>query len=152
MHILTVPGQKNPTCCVSLSSFYNDTFVPCPTCSCGYKNNGTKAGSCVEYVLESIIFNLFSHALICLNSFVIYHHGTPLVQFTDPMCPVGIPWHVKLNYKDYWRVMITITNFNYHMTYTQRYYVVQNPNLGNISQLFDINYKSLSLWRDKLSI
>ncbi|KAF3653508.1 putative delta(3,5)-Delta(2,4)-dienoyl-CoA isomerase, mitochondrial-like isoform X1 [Capsicum annuum] len=43
-----IPGQKNPTCCVSLSSFYNDTFVPCPTCSCGYKNNGTKAGSCVD--------------------------------------------------------------------------------------------------------
>ncbi|MED6221948.1 hypothetical protein PIB30_059681 [Stylosanthes scabra] len=30
-----------PTCCVSLSSFYNDTRVPCPTCSCACKTNST---------------------------------------------------------------------------------------------------------------
>ncbi|XP_010257981.1 PREDICTED: protein COBRA-like isoform X2 [Nelumbo nucifera] len=41
-------SQKTPTCCVSLSSFYNDTIVPCPTCTCGCQNNITQPGSCVE--------------------------------------------------------------------------------------------------------
>ncbi|KAK6793649.1 hypothetical protein RDI58_007102 [Solanum bulbocastanum] len=50
-------AQNNPTCCVSISSLYNDTIVPCPTCSCGCKNNGTKPGSCVEKAAPS--FNCF---------------------------------------------------------------------------------------------
>lgn len=41
-------AQKTPTCCVSLSSFYNDTIVNCPTCTCGCQNNRTDPGSCVE--------------------------------------------------------------------------------------------------------
>ncbi|CAN6297747.1 unnamed protein product [Urochloa humidicola] len=31
-------AQKTPSCCVSLSSSYNDTTVDCPTCSCGCQN------------------------------------------------------------------------------------------------------------------
>jgi hypothetical protein len=41
-------AQRSPTCCVSLSSFYNDTIVNCPTCSCGCLNNSSAPGSCVE--------------------------------------------------------------------------------------------------------
>ncbi|KAF8399641.1 hypothetical protein HHK36_015510 [Tetracentron sinense] len=33
-------SQKNPTCCVSLSS-YNDSIVPCPRCTRGCRNNIT---------------------------------------------------------------------------------------------------------------
>ncbi|OIT31692.1 PREDICTED: protein COBRA-like [Nicotiana attenuata] len=127
-------AEKNPKCCVSLSSSYNDTIVPCPTCACGCENNGTKPGTCVNPETPHL-------------SSIVSDHGkknfTPLVQCTDHMCPVGIRWHVKLNYKDYWRVKITITNFNYHMNYTQWNLVVQHPNLDNITQLFSINYKSL---------
>ena len=31
-------ASKNPTCCVSFSSFYNDTMTPCPSCACGCRN------------------------------------------------------------------------------------------------------------------
>lgn len=31
-------ASKNPSCCVSFSSFYNETVVPCPSCSCGCHN------------------------------------------------------------------------------------------------------------------
>jgi hypothetical protein len=41
-------AQRSPTCCVSLSSFYNSTIVNCPTCSCGCQKNSTGPGSCVE--------------------------------------------------------------------------------------------------------
>ncbi|KAK4733616.1 hypothetical protein R3W88_007877 [Solanum pinnatisectum] len=118
-------AQNNPTCCVSVSSLCNDRIVPCPTCSCGCKNNGTKPGSCVETTL-----------LLCC---------------TDHMCSVGIHWHVKLNYKDYWRVKITITNFNYHMNYSQWNLIVQHSNLDNITQVFNINYKSLTPYGDQIN-
>ncbi|CAL0330583.1 unnamed protein product [Lupinus luteus] len=70
--------------------------------------------------------------------------NTPLVQCTSHMCPIKVHWHVKLQYKDYWRVKVTITNFNYRMNYTQWNLVVQHPNFDNLTQLFSFNYKSLT--------
>ncbi|XP_068654911.1 COBRA-like protein 3 [Aristolochia californica] len=128
-------SQKTPTCCVSLSSFYNDTIVPCPTCTCGCQNNITQPGSCVEgdspYLASAI-------AAGGKNNYA------PLVQCTSHMCPIRVHWHVKLNYKEYWRVKITITNFNYRMNYTQWNLVVQHPNFDNLTQIFSFNYKSLN--------
>ncbi|KAK3004862.1 hypothetical protein RJ639_019530 [Escallonia herrerae] len=57
---------------------------------------------------------------------------------------IRIHWHVKLNYKDYWRVKVTITNFNYRMNYTQWNMVVQHPNFDNLTQIFSFNYKPLT--------
>lgn len=127
-------AQKTPTCCVSLSSFYNDTIVPCTTCSCGCKNSA-QTGSCVNPNaphLASIVPSLAKNGY------------TPLVQCTNHMCPIRIHWHVKQNYKEYWRVKVTITNFNYIMNYTQWNLVVQHPNFDNLTQTFSFNYKPLT--------
>nr|CAB3493200.1 unnamed protein product [Digitaria exilis] len=70
--------------------------------------------------------------------------GQPLVECTSHMCPVKINWHVEQNYKDYWRVKITITNFNFRMNYTEWNLVVQHPNFDNITRLFGLNYKPLT--------
>ena len=70
--------------------------------------------------------------------------NAPLVQCTSHMCPIRVHWHVKLNYKEYWRVKITITNFNYRMNYTLWNLVVQHPNFDNLTQLFSFYYKSLT--------
>ncbi|KAF5197708.1 Cobra-like protein [Thalictrum thalictroides] len=128
-------AQKAPTCCVSLSSFYNDTIVNCPTCTCGCQNNITQPGSCVEAdspYLKSAI------AASGKNSY------TPLVQCTKHMCPIRVHWHVKLNYKDYWRVKVSIINFNYRMNYTQWNLAVQHPNFDNLTTVFSFNYQSVT--------
>ncbi|XWS75670.1 hypothetical protein CRYUN_Cryun01aG0111000 [Craigia yunnanensis] len=127
-------AQKTPTCCVSLSSFYNDTIVPCPQCACGCQNT-SQPGSCIDPEAPHIASVVPSTGK---NSY------TPLVQCTSHMCPVRIHWHVKLNYKEYWRVKVTITNFNYNMNYTQWNLVVQHPNFDNLTQIFSFNYKSLT--------
>ncbi|KAJ6867017.1 COBRA-like isoform X1 [Populus alba x Populus x berolinensis] len=69
---------------------------------------------------------------------------TPLVQCTSHMCPIKIQWHLKLNYKDYWRATIIITNLNYHTNYTQWNLIVQHPNLDNLTQVFGSKYKALT--------
>ncbi|KAF7822382.1 protein COBRA-like [Senna tora] len=128
-------AQKTPTCCVSLSSFYNDTIVPCPTCACGCQGNSSQSGGCVEEDsphIQSVVSGFGK------NSF------TPLVQCTRHMCPIRVHWHVKINYKEYWRVKITITNFNYRMNYSDWNLVIQHPNFDNLTQLFSFNYKSLT--------
>ncbi|KAK0584943.1 hypothetical protein LWI29_021211 [Acer saccharum] len=127
-------AQKTPTCCVSLSSFYNETIVPCQTCACGCQNV-TQPGSCINPKTPHIASVVPSSGK---NSY------TPLVQCTNHMCPIRVHWHVKLNYKEYWRVKVTITNFNYNMNYTQWNLVVQHPNFNNLTTVFSFNYKSLN--------
>ncbi|KAM0922346.1 hypothetical protein ACQ4PT_006272 [Festuca glaucescens] len=128
-------ARRSPTCCVSLSSFYNDTIVNCPTCSCGCQNNNSKPGSCVEGnspYLASVVNGKSASSL------------EPLVECTSHMCPIRVHWHVKVNYKDYWRVKITVTNFNYRMNYSQWNLVAQHPNFDNLTTIFSFNYKPLS--------
>ncbi|KEH21748.1 hypothetical protein MtrunA17_Chr7g0219921 [Medicago truncatula] len=128
-------AQKTPTCCVSLSSFYNDTIVPCPTCACGCQSNSSQSGTCVNPNtphLASVVSGNGKNNL------------SPLVQCTSHMCPIRIHWHVKVNYKEYWRVKVSITNFNYRMNYSDWNLVVQHPNFDNLTQLFSFNYKSLN--------
>lgn len=50
---------------------------------------------------------------------------------------------MKINYKEYWRVKITVTNFNYRVNYTQWTLVAQHPNLNNVTQVFSFDYKPL---------
>ncbi|XP_015962623.1 protein COBRA [Arachis duranensis] len=126
-------AQKTPTCCVSLSSFYNDTIVPCPTCACGCQSNSSCVNANTPH-LASVVAGK--------NNF------SPLVQCTSHMCPVRVHWHVKLNYKEYWRVKVTVTNFNYRMNYSEWNLVVQHPNFDNLTQLFSFNYKSLTPYGD----
>ncbi|XP_047080119.1 COBRA-like protein 2 [Lolium rigidum] len=128
-------AQRGPTCCVSLSSFYNDTIIDCPKCSCGCQNNITKPGSCVESnspYLASVVNGPGKDS------------STPLVECTPHMCPIRVHWHVKLNYRDYWRVKVTITNWNYRMNYSQWNLVAQHPNFENISTIYSFNYKALN--------
>ncbi|KAL6287703.1 hypothetical protein ACE6H2_012093 [Prunus campanulata] len=67
----------------------------------------------------------------------------PLLQCTRHMCLVRVHWHVQRNYKDYWRVKVSTTNFNYRMNYALWTLVVQHPNLNNVTQVFSFDYKPL---------
>ncbi|KAF8052082.1 hypothetical protein N665_1612s0011 [Sinapis alba] len=130
-------AQRTPTCCVSLSSFYNETIVGCPTCACGCQNNRTESGACLDPDtphLASVVSPPTKKGTIL----------PPLVQCTRHLCPIRVHWHVKQNYKEYWRVKITITNFNYRLNYSQWNMVAQHPNFDNITQIFSFNYKSLT--------
>ncbi|KAM7278724.1 hypothetical protein ACFE04_005858 [Oxalis oulophora] len=123
-------ASKHPSCCVSLSSFYNDTITPCPNCACGCHNKG----SCIVSDSKQ------AHRKGVNTP---RKDNTPLLQCTHHMCPVRVHWHVKINYKDYWRVKIAVTNFNYRMNYTQWTLVAQHPNLDNVTQVFSFDYKPL---------
>ncbi|XP_042375538.1 COBRA-like protein 4 [Zingiber officinale] len=122
-------ASKHPSCCVSFSSFYNDTIIPCSSCACGCETK-----TCIK----SNSNQLNSPGINTPKK-----DNSPLLQCTHHMCPIRIHWHVKLNYKDYWRAKIAITNFNYRLNYTQWTLVVQHPNLDNITEVFSFDYKPL---------
>ncbi|KAM6569451.1 hypothetical protein CsatB_017436 [Cannabis sativa] len=70
-----------------------------------------------------------------------------MVQCTDHMCPIRVHWHVKTNYKEYWKVKIAITNFSYLKSYPHWTLVVQHPNLHNLTKAYSFVYKPLSQYR-----
>ncbi|XP_042498578.1 COBRA-like protein 4 [Macadamia integrifolia] len=125
-------ARKNPSCCVSFSTFYNETITPCPTCACGCQNkkNCIKSSDSLKLLREGR-----------LNT--TRKDNMPTLQCTHHMCPIRVHWHVKLNYKAYWRVKVAITNFNYRLNYTQWTLVMQHPNLNNVTQVFSFDYKPL---------
>ncbi|XP_022885462.1 COBRA-like protein 4 [Olea europaea var. sylvestris] len=123
-------SSKYPSCCVSFSSFYNSTITPCPSCSCGC--HGKK--DCIK----SDSYKLKKEGINTPRK-----DNAPLLQCTHHMCPIRVHWHVKINYKDYWRVKIAITNFNYRMNYTQWTLVAQHPSLNNVTRVFSFDYKPL---------
>ncbi|XP_073118679.1 COBRA-like protein 4 isoform X1 [Henckelia pumila] len=123
-------ARKHPSCCVSFSSFYNETITSCPSCACGCENKN----KCVKSDSKLL-------SVVGINT--PRKDNTPLLQCTHHMCPIRVHWHVKANYKDYWRAKVAITNFNYRMNYTQWTLVVQHPNLNNVTQVFSFDYKPL---------
>lgn len=123
-------ARKHPSCCVSMSSFYNETITACPSCACGCENKN----KCIKSDSKLL-------SVVGVNT--PRKDNAPLIQCTHHMCPVRVHWHVKLNYKDYWRVKLTVTNFNYRLNYTQWTLVVQHPNLNNITEVFSFDYKPL---------
>ncbi|OMP05479.1 hypothetical protein CCACVL1_01880 [Corchorus capsularis] len=124
-------ASKNPSCCVSLSSFYSPLITPCPDCACGClnKENCTMRDSTI------------SSSTVVTSNYLQTNGDTQLLQCTKHMCPIQVHWHVKVNYRKYWRVKISITNFYYRMNYSHWNLVVQHPNLNNVIQVDNFTYK-----------
>jgi uncharacterized membrane protein YgcG len=148
-------ASRYPTCCVSFSSFYNDTIVPCDRCACGCGHSGGGGGGHHSGGRSSSHGSsrgggggaecIAGDSKRALSAGVNTPRkdGAALLQCTQHMCPIRVHWHVKLNYKDYWRAKIAITNFNYRMNYTQWTLVAQHPNLDNVTEVFSFQYKPL---------
>jgi hypothetical protein len=79
------------------------------------------------------------------------HQAAPQIHCTNDMCPIRLHWHVKQNYKSYWRVKLTISNRNYAWNYSQWNVVVQHPNFHNLSEVFSFTYKSLNPYGSAIS-
>eukprot|EP00250_Pteridium_aquilinum_P011370 c20018_g1_i1 orf=679-1893(-) len=134
-------AQRGPSCCVSFSSFYNDTIVPCPTCACGCENNST----CYETAPLQTVTSGSNTGVTTPQAIV------PKIHCTNDMCPVRLHWHVKQNYQAYWRVKLTISNRNYARNYSQWNAVVQHPNFDNLTEVFSFTYKSLNPYGDAIN-
>ncbi|PHT63987.1 hypothetical protein T459_32088 [Capsicum annuum] len=115
----TFLANKSPTCCVSLSTFYNPEVTPCRLCSCGCKLADKEAKSCIGLVTKQ-------------NSLL-------LLQCTDHMCPLRVHWHIKKNYRYHWRVKLTISNYNLRKNYSNWNVVVQHPGFSHQATVFSFN-------------
>ncbi|EFJ06815.1 hypothetical protein SELMODRAFT_134793 [Selaginella moellendorffii] len=125
--------RRTPSCCVSFSSFYNPDVVPCKDCACDCTQK-PKAG-------ERLTDDGFQTPGIAtaLN----LHKQAPF-QCSKDMCPIKIHWHVKNNYKGYWRSKVSILN-RHLQNYTHWNLVVQHPNFKQLKEVFSFNSTRLPI-------
>ncbi|XP_037491852.1 COBRA-like protein 2 isoform X2 [Jatropha curcas] len=117
-------ANKKPVCCVSLSTFYNPTVTSCPECSCGCKETNQNKVPCIREGSFSSLSNL---------------DDADVVQCTEHMCPVRVHWHVMKNYMSYWRVKLTISNYNYKRNYSDWNVLVQHPGFSQNTATYSFN-------------
>ncbi|CAN4110695.1 unnamed protein product [Withania somnifera] len=129
-------ASSTPTCCVSLSAFYDKTIVPCPKCSCGCQDQ-LGADQCVKHGEVPPVLQLDHN-----------EPPRPVLECTHHMCPIQVHWHVKQSYTRYWRVKMTVRNLNYVRNYSQWNLVVLHPNFRSVTQVFSFNYKPLNQYGD----
>ncbi|KAI8026822.1 COBRA-like protein 2 [Camellia lanceoleosa] len=118
-------ANRTPVCCVSLSTFYNPTITSCPECSCGCKSAEQNTTSCIREDYTSTQSGFLSNP--------------DIVKCTDHMCPLQVHWHFKNNYKDHWRVKLTISNYNYKRNYSDWNVLVQHPGFSQSVTTFSFN-------------
>ncbi|ERN13532.1 hypothetical protein AMTR_s00041p00228050 [Amborella trichopoda] len=124
-------ANKAPTCCVSLSSFYDSNVTPCPRCSCGCQAQERTSLSCI------------GDTKFRGSSLPVGEVEEGLVRCTSHMCPVRVHWHVKNNYMYHWRVKLTVTNYNYAANYSKWNIMVQHPGFSQATTAFSFNSTTL---------
>ncbi|CAI5950578.1 unnamed protein product [Closterium sp. NIES-64] len=127
----SIQKRDPPKCCVSLSSFYNDTIIPCASCAC----------ACGNYSASSIV-------CVPTGGKVPYLMSTPsgdglelktdqtAMECSPDGCPISIHYHFKQNYEGFWRAKITIINRSLWDNHTNWNVVVEHPNMGNLTDVF----------------
>ncbi|KAJ7967215.1 COBRA-like protein [Quillaja saponaria] len=118
-------ANKTPVCCVSLSTFYSPTITSCPKCSCGCREADKSEVSCIR------------EGYPLLNRDLVSNHD--IVECTDHMCPIRVHWHLKNNYMEYWRVKLTVSNYNYNRNYSDWNILVQHPGFSQNSTTYSFN-------------
>ncbi|XP_066346766.1 COBRA-like protein 7 [Miscanthus floridulus] len=125
-----------PSCCVSMSTFYSDTIVACPRCTCACQGSPTSP----QCVRQS---HMDQPGMPALPASSDEEPAAPIVWCSEHMCPIRVHWHVKVNYRQYWRVKVTVSNYNLVKNYSDWNLMLQHPNLRSLTQLFSFNYKPL---------
>ncbi|XP_075507240.1 COBRA-like protein 7 [Primulina tabacum] len=116
---ITRLNSKKPKCCVSFSSFFNDSIIPCNTCACGCGNNNASNSNNVCSATEPPLL-LPSEALL-----VPFDNRTRMAKefaslksrdVPNPLpcgdnCGVSINWHLLSDFRDGWTSRITLFNW-----------------------------------------
>ncbi|XP_063936442.1 COBRA-like protein 2 [Daucus carota subsp. sativus] len=123
-------ANQKPVCCASLSTFYSATISSCPNCTCACREPGQNTTKCIRD----------DKSLWQPSSLSSPH----IVRCTNHMCPVRVHWHVKNNYRDYWRVKLTISNYDYNKSLSNWNVLIQHPGFSKPALTYSFNSTLLS--------
>ncbi|KAG8480873.1 hypothetical protein CXB51_025581 [Gossypium anomalum] len=112
---ITQPKGASPKCCVSFSSYYNDSVVPCRTCACGCPSNTARTCSTTAPAVllppEALLFPFENRTAMAQAWADLKHRTVPNPMPCGDNCGVSINWHVLTDYSRGWSARITIFNW-----------------------------------------
>ncbi|TYI07082.1 hypothetical protein ES332_A10G202200v1 [Gossypium tomentosum] len=113
---ITQPKGASPKCCVSFSSYYNDSVVPCRTCACGCPSNTARTCSTTAPAVllppEALLFPFENRTAMAQAWADLKHRTVPNPMPCGDNCGVSINWHVLTDYSRGWSARITIFNWD----------------------------------------
>ncbi|KAL2653167.1 hypothetical protein R1flu_021295 [Riccia fluitans] len=107
-------------CCVSFSTFYNDSVIPCPTCACGCSSNTlpwNKQQKCNPHIdsmflpYNGVLLPPSNRTALGIQLAKLDHYAIPDLVPCPDNCGVAINWHVYSDYADGWSARITLFNW-----------------------------------------
>lgn len=112
---ITKPKNKQSRCCVSFSAFYNDSVVPCNTCSCGCPDSDydTCNPDAPAMLLppEALLVPFENRTTKAKAWARIKHYHVPKKLPCGDNCGVSINWHIYSDYRKGWTARITVFNW-----------------------------------------
>nr|XP_027096288.1 COBRA-like protein 7 [Coffea arabica] len=107
--------QKKPNCCVSFSSFFNDSVVPCNTCACGCNLNPSNMCNATAPALllppDALLVPFDNRTKKAIEFSKLKHRHLPNPLPCGDNCGVSINWHLLSDFEDGWTARITLFNW-----------------------------------------
>ncbi|XP_073133613.1 COBRA-like protein 7 [Henckelia pumila] len=111
---ITRLNSKKPKCCVSFSSFFNDSVIPCNTCACGCGNSNNVCSATEPPLLlppEALLVPFDNRTRMAKEFADLKSRDVPNPLPCGDNCGVSINWHLLSDYKDGWTSRITLFNW-----------------------------------------
>ncbi|XP_056172647.1 COBRA-like protein 7 [Syzygium oleosum] len=113
---ITQAKGSSPRCCVSFSSYYNESIVPCQTCACGCPSSTSQTCSATAPAIllpsEALLVPFENRSALALAWADLNHHTVPNPLPCGDNCGVSINWHVYTDYTKGWTARVTIFNWD----------------------------------------
>ncbi|KAL3849726.1 hypothetical protein ACJIZ3_011608 [Penstemon smallii] len=111
---ITRTELKKPTCCVTFSSFFNDSVIPCNTCACGCDNANNICSANEQPLLlpsEALLVPFENRTKMAREWAVMKRHEIPNPLPCSDNCGVSINWHLLSDFEKGWTARITLFNW-----------------------------------------
>lgn len=138
-------------CCVSFSAYYNNSVVPCPTCSCGCSTpaklpwNGDTCNPSIDALLlpsQALLLppsnrTVQAQELARLDHYKIPQDGYPLP--CPDNCGITINWHVYSDYTNGWSARMTLFNWDTQQVVNWSTAVQMNEAMPGFQDVYTFN-------------
>ncbi|XP_059663467.1 COBRA-like protein 7 [Cornus florida] len=112
---ITHSKVESPKCCVSFSSFFNDSVVPCNTCACGCNNSPSNVCSASAQSLllrpDALLLPFENRTKLAKSWADLNNWDLPNPLPCGDNCGVSINWHLNSDYRGGWSVRMTLFNW-----------------------------------------
>ncbi|KAG4929376.1 hypothetical protein AAZX31_17G029700 [Glycine max] len=112
---ITTAKRTSSKCCVSFSSYYNDSVIPCKTCACGCPKNTERTCSTSAPAMwlppEALLVPFVNRTAKAVAWASLKHLRVPNPLPCSDNCGVSINWHLYTDYTKGWSARVTLFNW-----------------------------------------